>query len=122
MRSAMNKGVVVFAAFCLVVLLLPLTVTAEVQTQVTEIASFSPYENNNAEVDNIANDTIQYNFDTWDPLPPGMFVGGTIRESKMQLQEYAVGIEQGVPGIRRHYSEFYLAQPMKLSQIGRAHV
>jgi hypothetical protein len=116
MRRAVSKSVVVFAAFCLVVLLLPLTVTAEVQTQVTEIASFSPYESNNAEVDNIANDTIQYNFDTWDPLPPGMFVGGTIRESKMQLQEYAVGIEQGVPGIRRHYSEFYLAQPMKLSQ------
>ncbi len=116
MRSATNKGVVAFAAFCLVVLLLPLTVTAEVQTQVTEVASFAPYESNNAEVDNIANDTITYNFDTWDPLPPGMFVGGTIRESKMQLQEYAVGIEQEAPGIKRHYSELYLAQPMKLSQ------
>ncbi|MEM0344091.1 MAG: hypothetical protein QXU73_07605 [Thermoplasmata archaeon] len=79
------------AVLCVVVLLLPVLVSAESQTVVTEYANFQPYADNNDEVVNIANETIRTNIDTWNPRPSGIFVGGTIEESLMTLKEVASG-------------------------------
>ncbi|WP_369425215.1 hypothetical protein, partial [Methanothrix sp.] len=75
------------AVLCVVVLLLPVLVSAESQTVVTEYANFQPYADNNDEVVNIANETIRTNIDTWNPRPSGVFVGGTIEESLLRLNE-----------------------------------
>ena len=96
---------VIFAVLVLTILVVPQYARATTQQQITEIANFQPYESNNDAVDNIANDTIPLNVDTWDPLPSGMFVGGVLRESLIELREYSPVA-----------SEFIVAQPVKFSQ------
>lgn len=91
MRTGISKSALGFVIVCLVVLLLPLTVTAEVQTQVTETANFSPAESSNNEVANLANGTTTFNINTWNPLPAGIFVGGTVKESLISLHEIGAG-------------------------------
>lgn len=91
MRLVTNKTALVFAVFCLVVMVLPQYVKAEVQTQVTEVINLPPATDDNNAVINLANGTIRSNIDTWSPLPQGVFVGGTIEESKMQLNEVPIG-------------------------------
>lgn len=115
MRSEVRKGALSGVIFVLVVMLLPQFVVAETQTAVTEIANFAPCESNNDEVMNIANDTIEFNYQTWDPLPSGIFVGGLIKESLIELREYPIGVPQGT-GAYEHYSETLFAQPVKLTQ------
>lgn len=115
MIHSLRKFPIIVVIGIIAILIIPLYAKAEVQTQVTEIADFKPYENNNDEVANIANDTITYNTDTWNPLPSGVFVGGTIKESKMELREYAVGISQGAT-FTSHYSELLLTTPMQVKQ------
>ena len=75
----------------LAIILVPMFVSAEYQVAVTEYANFGPSEDNNDETVNIANGTIEYNIDTWDPRPEGIFVGGSIAESKMRLRQVATG-------------------------------
>ena len=75
----------------LTIILLPTLVSAEYQVAVTEIANFGASEDNNEEVVNMANETIEYNIDTWDPRPEGIFVGGSIAESSMKLRQVATG-------------------------------
>jgi len=72
-------------------MLLPVIVSAEAKIEHTEIADFEPAEDNYDEKINIANDTIRSNIDTWQPLPPGTFVGGSVEESKMRLNEMCAG-------------------------------
>lgn len=89
-HSAIRKMTVSMAIGIIVVILLPVLVSAETQQLVTEIANFPSSTNNNTEVVNIANETITYNIDTWNPRPEGIFVGGTIKESLMQLNEIGI--------------------------------
>ena len=91
MRSIVRKTTVSLALSILAIILLPMLVSAETTTQVTETVSIPSETNDNNEVVNIANATIQSNKDTWNPLPSGIFVGGTIAESEMQLNEASVG-------------------------------
>ena len=96
---------VIFAVLVLTILVVPQYARATTQQQITEVANFGPAESNNDAVDNIANDTITLNVDTWNPLPSGMFVGGVLRESKIELREYSPVV-----------SEVIMAQPVKFSQ------
>lgn len=105
MKSRFSAFPVIFALLVLAIMIIPQYARASTQQQVTEIANFGPAESNNDAVDNIANDTILLNVDTWNPLPSGMFVGGVIRESLMELREYSPVA-----------SEFIMAQPVKFSQ------
>jgi hypothetical protein len=91
MRKGMNIAATIGVVFVTVIMLLPVLVKAETQSEVTEVADFRPSEENSDEVVNIANETIAYNIDSWDPLPAGIFVGGTVEESKMRLHEVASG-------------------------------
>jgi hypothetical protein len=114
----MNRGsiwsTVIISFLVVAVLIIPQYAKATVQTQVTEIANFGPAESNNNRTDNLANDTIALNYDSWDPLPQGMFVGGNIQESEMQLREYAIGVV--LTNLTVEYSEFQMCQPIKFSR------
>lgn len=81
---------IIFGVFVLAIFLLPQYVVAEVQTPVTEIVNLPSATNDNDQVVNPANATIRSNRDTWTPMPEGLFVGGTIEESKMQLNELPI--------------------------------
>jgi hypothetical protein len=116
MKRSISKSIIVAVVFCLVVLLLPQFVKATTQVGVTEIADFKPAEQNNNATVNLANTSIIYNWDTWDPLPSGVFVGGNIQESSIQLQDYAAGIQQATGYADQHISELLLAQPLMFSQ------
>lgn len=73
--------------FCMIA---PQYAKAETQIQETETAVFQPFDPSADEIVNVANDSIAFNIDTWSPLPSGIFVGGTIKESKMRLNELAL--------------------------------
>ena len=91
MRSIASKVTVSLALMIMAILLLPVLVSAETTTAVTETAYIKPGANDNDELVNVANDTIRTNIDTWSARPAGIFVGGTIEESKIQLHEMASG-------------------------------
>jgi len=100
---------VVFALLVLAIFIVPQYARAETQTQVTEIANFKPSEDNNDEVMNLANGTGTYNVDSWSPLPPGVFVGGTVKESHIKLNEIATGTtcRLGLATVMR-FSQMYM--------------
>lgn len=90
-RRPLRLGAIVGALFALTVIMLPQVVVARTTEEVTQIASIEPGSDNNDEIVNVANETIEYNIDTWDPRPEGIFVGGTISESLIRLNEMASG-------------------------------
>jgi len=94
-----TRNLVMSMAFVIVaVLILPSYASAVTDSQdlVTEVVSVAPASDDNDEVVNIANETIPYNIDTWNPRPAGIFVGGTIEESLIRLTE--VGMDGIYPG------------------------
>lgn len=80
-----------FGIFVVFVMLVPQWASAADQTVVSETVNITPYGNDNDETINIANSTIEYNRDTWNPLPEGVFVGGTVKESKLRINEVGAG-------------------------------
>lgn len=77
--------------FSLAIILIPVLVSAESRVALTEIAEFAPMYDDYDETVNIADETSKTNIETWNPLPDGIFVGGTIAESLMALNEVGVG-------------------------------
>jgi hypothetical protein len=108
MRSASRKLAVTSAIFCVAVLLLPVLVSAEVQTRVTEVVSLPAASDDNDAVRNMANSTIISNRDTWTPLPEGMFVGGSIEESIMSLNELPIGTSTLLVSTQMEFQRSYL--------------
>jgi len=91
MHAIVRKATVSLVFSIVAILFLPVLVSAQTQEVISEVVSFDPATDDNDGVVNIANDTIAYNIDSWNPRPEGIFVGGTIQESLMQLNE--VGID-----------------------------
>lgn len=89
----MRKYPVIMALFILGLMIVPQWASAAQETTVTEIINLTPESNDCDEVVNVANTTIEYNIDSWDPLPEGIFVGGTIKESLLRLHEVGVGVD-----------------------------
>jgi len=90
MRTIASRVSICLSVAIITIILLPIIVTAQTQEAVTEIADFPSSTQNNNELVNIANETVTYNIDTWNPRPEGIFVGGTVKESLMQLNEIGV--------------------------------
>jgi hypothetical protein len=86
-RRGARVSAVVGVVFALVLILLPQFVVAETQEEITTIVSIDPYNSSADEVVNVANATSRWNIDTWPYLPSGVFVGGTIPESCLRLNE-----------------------------------
>ena len=100
---------VVISAFILAIFILPQYVSAATD-EVTEIADFRPEANDYDEVVNVANETIETNIDSWNPRPEGIFVGGVIKESLMQLNEVGVGDDNYLRiSTRMHFQAGYLS-------------
>jgi len=93
MRKPLKRSSLAIAIFFTTIMLLPVIVSAETTTEITVIVDLPPAMDNYDEKVNIANDSIVYNVDTWNPLPVGRFVGGITEESSFQLSEWGYGGE-----------------------------
>lgn len=73
------------AILCIMFMIVPNFVKAESTAQETIINA--PSEHNDAynEVVNVANDTAIQNYQTWDPVPQGIWIGGSTKESLFKL-------------------------------------
>jgi nitrogen fixation-related uncharacterized protein len=83
----MNKiGIQLVIGFVLLCLIVPQFVTATTYDQQTTIVN-APSEHSGAydEVVNVANNTAGSNYGTWDPMPSGIWVGGSTEESKFKF-------------------------------------
>ena len=89
----MNRYAMIAAFLIVFIMIFPQYARAETQIQETETAVFEPFDPNADEIVNVANESITFNIDTWSPLPSGIFVGGTIKESEMRLNEMGLSNE-----------------------------
>ena len=107
MRSSVRKYTMIMGVFLIFCMIAPAYVNAATgETTVTETIDLPSASDSNDEEVNIANGTIEFNVNSWSPLPTGIFVGGTVKESLMRMNELSEG----------GWSEFVVATRMRFQQ------
>lgn len=84
-----SKFVLQFVAvLAIAMMIVPQFVSAtSTETQSTTLDARSEHQDGYDEVVNVANDTARTNYNTWDPIPEGLWIGGSTEESLFKFNE-----------------------------------